>query len=201
LRWAPRGDSSVGTQTPIEVAMHRVLSLASGTALILLAACQPSGKPQPLTAADSTALTKVRTDYMAAWNGGHVDAAVALYTDNGELQPSDRPAVRGKNALQAYFNNALGTPTRPKLDVLQGALLGRQDLAVMAGTYTLTPPAPPAPAKGAAPAPPAPIAAKYLVAATKQPDGTWKISYHAFSADAPPAPPPAPAKPARRRGR
>ncbi len=180
--------------------MLRALSLASGTALILLAACQPS-KPVPLTAADSTAINKIRTDYMAAWNAGKVDAVVALYTSDAELQGPNKPAIKGSDALRSYFNTTLGTPTRPTIDIKWGKLVGRQDLAVIAGTYTLTPPTPPAPAKGAAPAPPAPIAAKYLSVATKQADGTWKISYHASSVDAPPAPPPAPAKPARRRGR
>jgi ketosteroid isomerase-like protein len=179
--------------------MRRALSLASGTALVLLAACQPS-KPVPLTAADSTAITKIRTDYIAAWNAGKVDAVVALYAGDAELQGPNMPALKGSGALQNYFNRALGTPTRPTIDITVGKLLGRQDLAVMVGTYTLTPPAPPAPAKGAAPAPPAPIAGKYLVTATKQTDGAWKMSYHAYSLDAPEAPP-APEKPARRRGR
>jgi uncharacterized protein (TIGR02246 family) len=181
--------------------MRRALSLVSSTALLLLAACQPS-KPVPLTAADSTAIDKIRTDYIAAWNAGKVDAVVALYTSDAEFQGQNQPAAKGSDALRTYFNRTLGTPTRPTIDIKWGQLVGRQDLAVLAGTYTLTPPAPAAPAKGAAPAPPAPITAKYLSVATKQADGTWKISYHASSLDAPPAPP-APAKPARRgrRGR
>ena len=180
--------------------MNRCLSLAVGTAALLLAACQPS-KPVPLSAADSTAIMKVRTDMIAAWNAGKVDSVVALYTSDAELQGPNRPAVKGADALRSYFNATLGTPTRPTIDIKVGKLVGRQDLAVMVGTYTLTPPTPPAPAKGAAPAPPAPIALKYLVAATKQADGAWKIAYQAYSSEAPPAPPPAPAKPARRRGR
>ena len=179
--------------------MHRALSFASGTVLVLLAACQPS-KPVPLSAADSTAIMKIRTDMIAGWNAGKVDAVVALYTSDAELQAPNRPAIKGSDALRAYFNVTLGVPNRPTIDIPVGKLLGRQDLAVMSGTYTLTPPAPPAPTKGAAPAPPAPIALKYLVAATKQSDGTWKIAYQAYSTDAPPAPP-APAKPARRRHR
>jgi uncharacterized protein (TIGR02246 family) len=180
--------------------MHRSLSLAAVAALGALAACQPS-KPVPLSAADSTAIDKVRTDITAAWNAGKVDAVVALYTSDAELQGPDKPAVKGTDALRNYFNVTLGTPTRPTIDIKVGKLIGRQDLAVMAGTYTLTPPTPPAPAKGAAPAPPAPIALKYLVAATKQSDGTWKIAYQAYSRDAAPAPPPAPAKPKARRRR
>ena len=180
--------------------MHRALSLASGTALILLAACQPS-KPVPLTAADSTAITKIRTDYMAAWNKGDVDGVVALYTADAVVQLQNAPALKGSDAIRTYFNTAMGTPTRATTDIRSTTMMGRQDLAVGVGTFTMTPPAPPAPAKGAAPAPPPPVAGKYIDALTKQADGSWKIAFHAISFDAPPAPPPAPAKPARRRGR
>ncbi len=173
--------------------MRRPLSFLAGTGLVLLAACQPSA-PQPLTAADSTAINKVRTDYMAAWNTGNVNAIVALYAADGENQAPDLPAAKGADAIRNYFNHAMGTPTRPKLDIVQGRLFGRQDLAAMSGTFTLTPPAPPPPpptARGAAPAAPAPIAGKFLTVATKGADGTWKIAVHAMSYDAPlPAPGP-----------
>jgi ketosteroid isomerase-like protein len=180
--------------------MRRSFFFASGTALLLLAACQPSRKPQPLTGADSTALTKVRTDFMAAWNAGNVDGLVALYAADGELQPSDVPAVKGKNALQTYYNKTLGTPMRPKLDVPQGTVVGRQDLATASGPFTMTPPAPAAPAKGAAPAAPAPMPGKYLIVLMRQVDGSWKIAYDAVTMDAP-MPAPAPAAPAKRGGR
>ncbi len=167
--------------------MVRPVSLAAGLGLLLLTACQPSTKPQPLTAADSTALTKLRTDYMAAFNGGDVDALVRLHTSDVVNQGPDMPAIQGATALQAFFNKQLGTPTRPTLDITQTALLGRQDLAVSIGTFTLTPPAPAAPPRGAAP--PAPIAGKYITVATRQADGSWKIAAHAMSYDAPmPAP-------------
>lgn len=182
--------------------MRRPLSLVAGTALVLLAACQPS-KPQPLTAADSAAINKGRTDYMAGWNAGNVDAVVGLYAADGENQAPDMPAAKGADAIRNYFNKAMGTPTRPRLDIVQGTLIGRQDLAVLSGTFTLTPPAPAAtaaPTRGAAPAPAAPIAGKYLTALTKGADGSWKITVHAMSYDAP-LTPPAPEKPAARGGR
>jgi uncharacterized protein (TIGR02246 family) len=177
--------------------MHRSISTAAGAALVLLAACQPSKTPQQLTGADSTALTKVRTDFMAAWNAGNVDGVVALFTADGVVQPSDMPAVVGKNALQTYYNKTLGTPMRPKLDVPPGMFIGRQDVAVASGPFTMTPPAPPAPAKGAAPAPPPPMQGKYLLVLMKQADGSWKITHDAVTMDAPMAPP-APPKPERR---
>jgi uncharacterized protein (TIGR02246 family) len=177
--------------------MVRALSLTAGAALLLLGACQPSTKPQPLTAADSTAINKIVADYTAAWNKGSVDGVVSLYTPDATRQLTDTVALTGTNALRTYFNSALGTPTRPTLAIEMTALMGRQDLAVGMGTFTLTPPAPPTPARGAAPAAPAPIVGKWLNAMTKQPDGSWKIAADAVTYDAALAMP-APASTSRR---
>ena len=173
--------------------MLRAASLTAGAGLLLLAACQPSNKPQPLTAADSTAITTLATDYAAAWNKGNVDGVVSLYTGDAVVHQEDTTALSGSNAIRTWLNSALGTPTRPVLDVKVASMTGRQDLAVTEGTFTLTPPAPPAPAKGAAPAAPAPMAGRWLNAITKQPDGSWKIAMSAVTYDAP-RPAPAPAK-------
>jgi len=173
--------------------MRRIAFLSAGAALLLAAACQPSTKPQPLTGADSTALAKVRGDYAAAWNKGNVDGVVSLYTGDALVQVADTTSLKGANAIRTYLNTALGTPTRPVLAITLGNLMGRQDLAVETGTYTLTPPAPAAPASGAAPAAPAPMAGKYMTTSMKQADGSWKIVAESFSLDAP-MPAPAPAK-------
>ena len=180
--------------------MLRPTALTAGLGLLALAACQPSTKPQLPTAADTAAIEKVRTDYVAAWNAGKVDDVLKLYASDGQLLPADRRPVVGSNAIRTYFNTALGTPSRPTLVVPAGTLVGRQDLAVYTGSDTLTIPAPapaaePARRGRAAPTPPAPtvISGKYIVVLLKQPDGGWKIAYHAEAPDAPmPAAPPAP---------
>jgi len=177
--------------------MRRTASLTAGAAFLLLAACQPPNKPQPPTAADSTALAKVAVDYAAAWNKGNVDGVVAVYTADAVVQMQDAPALKGSNALRTWLNSALGTPTRPTLAIQPATMVGRQDLAVDVGTFTMTPPVPPAPAKGVAPAPPPPIVGKYIDALMKQADGSWKIFSHAVTFDAP-KPAPEAAKPARR---
>ena len=164
--------------------MRRFATLSAGTALLLVAACQPSNKPQPLTGADSTAIAKIATDYAAAWNKGNVDGVVSLYASDAVIQLADTTAFVGANAIRTYLNTALGTPTRPTLGITVTSLTGRQDLAVELGTFTLTPPAPAAPA---------PLAGKWLHALMKQADGSWKITWHAISFDAPMAAP-APAK-------
>jgi ketosteroid isomerase-like protein len=174
--------------------MVRARLLTAAAALPLLAACQ-NPSPQPLTAADSTALSQLRTSYATAWNRGDVDGVVRLYSDTALVLLPDTTPLRGGNAVRTYLNTTLGTPHRPVLEITPTAMLGRQDLAVLAGTFTITIPAD-STAAAAAPAPP-PIAGHYLDAVTKSADG-WKILYHAISYDAPPPAPPA-AKPAPRR--
>jgi ketosteroid isomerase-like protein len=179
--------------------MLRPIPLTTGLGLLALAACQPSSKPQLPTAADTAAIEKVRTDYIAAWNAGKVDDMLRLYTADAKLLPADRPMVSGSNALRTYFNSALGTPARPTLAIPPGTLVGRQDLAVYVGTDTLTIPAPAPAAKparrarAAAPAGPTVVTGKYIVVLLKQTDGSWKIAYHAEAPDAP-----MPAQPAAR---
>jgi ketosteroid isomerase-like protein len=180
--------------------MLRPISLTAGLGLLALAACQPSGKPQLPTAADTAAIEKIRTDYVAAWNAGKVDDVLRLYAGDAQLLPADQPPLSGSNALRTYFNTELGTPTRPTLAVPPGTLLGRQDLVVYVGSDTLTilAPAPAAqPARrGRAVAPPAGptvLPGKYIVVLMKQADGGWKITHHA---EMPNAPMPMPPKPA-----
>jgi len=164
--------------------MRLTASLTAGAAVLVLTACQPSNKPQPLTGADSTAITKIVADYAAAVNKGNVDGVVALYTADGVLQMQDTVALNGANAIRTYMNSSLGTPTRPTEDIKATMMVGRQDLAVAVGTFTVTLPAPAAPARGAAPGAPAPLTGKWISALMKQPDGTWKITYLAPSLDA-----------------
>ncbi len=166
--------------------MARVLPLTAGAALLLLAACQPSTKPQPLTAADSTAIEAMHGTYADAWNKGNVDGIVGLYAADAVELISDTTPLTGSNAVRTYLNTALGTPRRPVLAVTETSLTGRQDLAVATGTFTLTRPPDTAAAKGrAAAAPPGPLAGHWLSVITKDFDGKWKIAKHVISYDAP----------------
>jgi ketosteroid isomerase-like protein len=177
--------------------MRRPISLTAGFGLLALAACQPSNKPQLPTAADTTAIEKVRTDFVAAWNAGKVDDLLRLYTADAKLLPPDAPLVSGSNALRTHYNTTLGTPARPVLAAPPGTMTGRQDLVVYFGIDTLTVPAPAPAAKpsrrarAAAPAGPTVVTGKYIVVLMKQADGGWKIAYEADSPDVPMPPMPA----------
>ncbi len=96
--------------------MLRTASIAAGAGLLLLAACQPSNKPQPLTGADSTAITKLAADYAAAWNKGNVDGVVSLYTSDAVLHLEDTVATervqRDPHLLQQRAGHAHATDAR-----------------------------------------------------------------------------------------
>ncbi len=166
--------------------MVRAISLTAGAALLVLGACQPSTTPQPLTAADSTAVAAMHGAYADAWNKGNVDGIVGMYaTDAVELM-SDTTPLTGSNAVRTYLNTALGTPRRPVLAVTQTSLMGRQDLAVSTGTFTVTMPADTTAAKGReAAAPPVQLAGHWLTVLTRGADGKWKITNHVVNYDAP----------------
>jgi uncharacterized protein (TIGR02246 family) len=170
--------------------MHRFASLAAVAAVLGLAACQT--KPQPLTAADSTAIGQLRSAFETAWNAGNVNAIMALHTADAVLEQGDSPERDGQEAIRGYYDTTLGTPQRPTIAIERKATMGRQDLATEIGTYTLTFPA----AAGAA-APP-PLKGKYLVVLQKQADGSWKVAWDAGSLDAPLPPPTPPEQPKRR---
>ena len=87
--------------------MLRTASITAGVACLLLAACQPPNKLQPLTAADSTAIAKIATDYVAAWNKGNVDGVVALYTADAVRQLQDTVVLKGANTVIAAPDGAV----------------------------------------------------------------------------------------------
>ncbi len=144
-------------------------ALVAGVGFVLCQACAGPRQPPPLTSADSAALNRIPTDLTAAWNAGNVDRATRLYAPDAEIQAPERHPVRGTADISAYYNGALGTPLRPSLDLGRGVLTGRDALAVLDGSFDLTPKAGP------------PRTGKYLMVLVRRPDGSWSIQYHAFS--------------------
>lgn len=142
--------------------------LAAASLLIACQACGPA-QPAPFTAADSTAVDRVRTALTAAWNAGNVDAAARLYAPGAEIQVPERRPIRGTADISDYYNTQLGTPLRPSLDLGRAVVTARDGLAVMDGSLDLT-------SKTGSP-----HTGKYLMVLERQPGGTWSIRYHAMS--------------------
>ncbi|HUF35434.1 MAG TPA: SgcJ/EcaC family oxidoreductase [Gemmatimonadales bacterium] len=163
------------------------------TLLVLGAACQPAPKtetaalgaeipavPAGLSAEDEAAIRAVDAEWARAATAGDAEAVAALYASDATVLPPMQPMLQGDAAKRYWidFTNGVTGPT----ELTTTAVDGRGDLAVAVGTYraTLTPKK-----AGAKPLPT--DQGKYLEVLKKQADGSWKIVYDIWNADAPAA--------------
>lgn len=175
--------------------MMRSIRLGLTALLALGTACQPAPKeettptseapaaaPAGLSADDERAVRAVDTDWARAVSAGDGNAVGALYSTDATLLPPMESIVQGEGAAKKYW---LGV-TKAFSAVAELATItveGRGDLAYSVGTYrlTLTPKQPGAKALPTE-------EGKYVEVLKKQPDGSWKIAYDMWSANAPAKP-------------
>jgi uncharacterized protein (TIGR02246 family) len=162
------------------------------TALTLGTACQPAPKTQTTTegaesaaapaglpSQDEAAVRAVDAEWARAATAGDAKALTAVYASDATLLPPNEPVVKGEAV--GKYNADMAAAFSGPFELTTKAVEGRGDLAVATGTYraTLTPKK-----AGAKPLPTE--EGKYLEVLKKQPDGSWKIVYDMWSANAPP---------------
>ena len=159
-------------------------ALAVCLPVINLAACvAPPAPPQGLTEADRAALRQADAQWETSANANDFAAVGALYADEAMLLPPNAEAVRGRAAIQAYFE---GFPPFSDLKLQPQEIEGCADVAYTVGTYSMMITLP-----GAATA--MPDRGKYIEIWRKGADGSWKIERDIFNSDlAAPMPEPAP---------
>jgi ketosteroid isomerase-like protein len=81
-----------------------------------------SGLPDDVTSALETAYTR-----------GDVSGCVAVYTDDAEILGPDAPAIRGKQAIEAFFKDQVARDISFDTDSTWSSVQG--DLAAEQGTY------------------------------------------------------------------
>jgi len=52
---------------------------------------------------DADAIRQLATQWRAGWLAGDTDLLISLYTDDPVLMPQDQPAVQGKDAIRALY--------------------------------------------------------------------------------------------------
>ncbi|MFN2399130.1 MAG: DUF4440 domain-containing protein [Gemmatimonadaceae bacterium] len=165
-----------------------------GVAVFAASAAACSGTPSPpttdhsasvaLSPADSTAIVAVNARLQAAGLSGNWDAWNADFTPEPVRLPPHLPTVSGKAASDA-FNRA--TPKFTKFDFAVTSVVGRGDLAVATGSFTITAPAGKDSAGKATPA--INDQGKFIQVLMKQGDGSWKIARDIWNSDLPATPP------------
>jgi uncharacterized protein (TIGR02246 family) len=78
--------------------MRIVRSLSGVLPVLAMAAC--TSAPADSTAADTEAINKLRSDYIAAANAEDAAKVAALFTDDGMRMESNMPAIKGRDAIE-----------------------------------------------------------------------------------------------------
>jgi ketosteroid isomerase-like protein len=103
----------------------------------------------------------------------------AIFLEDAVIYPPNQAAVIGRSAIRAWLEKS---PSITQFTLNNEKVEGREDLAYVRGTYTmtLTPPNSSEPVKDIG---------KYVTVLRRQPDGSWLCVVDMFSSDLPAAPP------------
>ena len=120
--------------------------------------------------------------YVKATLAGDAKAVAALYTEDAVEMPPNQPMVKGRTAIEQYYQKGFGSGNKISafsVTHLQTEAAG--DLGYDAGTYqqTMTP---------AGGDKPVSDSGKYVVI-LKRAGSAWKVAYAIYSSDQPPTPP------------
>ena len=123
------------------------------------------------------AVEKVASAFAAAMNAGDAAAAAAVFAEDGAEMPPDRPAIRGRAAIEQYYREVFSGPVKLsafRLTHRDSQVAG--DVAYVSGvsTVTVTPPG----------APPAEQTGKYVVV-LRRVGGRWLVADAIHNADGP----------------
>ena len=155
-----------------------VVALATCAWLVSLPSEAQTGKA--LSQADVSKINEVSQSQVKAALAKDWTAFAAVYLDDAVLNPPNEPAVKGRAAIRVW---AAQFPPMTDFKVSLVKVDGRDDLAYVLGTYTMTiaPLGAPGPVKDSG---------KYVEVRRRQPDGRWLIAVDIFNSDLPAAAPP-----------
>jgi len=145
--------------------------LVLGSAILLLASALEA---QPAKSGDTSALNKLRADWVAAANSKDPVKLTALYSDDAVLMPSNSPMAKGKTAIQGVWKGMMDQGARDIVLTSVGSAVSG-DMGYDAGTYTFSMNGP----GGAAVS----DKGKYLMTVKRSADGKWWINYDIFNSD------------------
>ena len=104
----------------------------------------------------------------------------AIFVEDGTVMPPNEPVVKGRGAIRVWLEKL---PPITEFKLNNKKIEGREDLAYVLGTYsmTITPSGAPEPIKDSG---------KFVTILRKQADGQWLCVADMFSSDLPPPLPP-----------
>lgn len=124
------------------------------------------------------AVSKTRSAFIAALEGGDAKAASRVYTQEARLLPPSAELLRGREAIEAFWRAGLDAGISDvELETLE--LERRDGLAYEIGRYAL----------GLKPSDGGPLVdrGRYVLVHARQPDGSWQRAVEMFNPDGRPA--------------
>jgi uncharacterized protein (TIGR02246 family) len=145
-------------------------------ALSTAGAAQSTPKPPAAGASVDAAIRTVADLYVKATMAGDAKAIAALYTEDAVEMPPNQPPIKGRAAIQQYYEKALAAAKMANfsLNHLESHAVGDRGYDV--GTYRQTV----TPTGGAGLS----DTGKYVVI-LKRSGGSWKVAYAIYSSDNP----------------
>lgn len=114
--------------------MRYAVTLAALVLTITVSACA-GNQDQEFTRADAEAIRKNTADFIAAFNAKQVDKLVEFYGENSALMPPNKPLLRGREVLKAFYGDQV---TRGELTMDVDEVNGHGPIAFETGTYAMT---------------------------------------------------------------
>ena len=114
-----------------------------------------------------------------AYHRGDMAAVAALYTEDATVFPPDSPAVRGRTAIEQFFQAARAQLGIEDIALQSETVEASGELAYEVGTATLTL----QPTGDVAPA----VTARYVVVWKRHGGGPWQLAVDIWNSEAPPA--------------
>jgi ketosteroid isomerase-like protein len=165
-------------KTPMRIRLLNVIALATFAWLV-----SPHSEAQTLDGLSQADVRKIdeatQTAVKAALAKDFATWA-ALFLDDAVINPPNEPAVKGRAAIRVWLEKF---PPITEFKLNNVKVEGREDLAYVLGTYTMTiePLGAPGPVKDSG---------KFVTVLRRQPDGRWLAAVDMFSSDLPAPTPP-----------
>jgi uncharacterized protein (TIGR02246 family) len=164
--------------------MRSVAFVAVAFAIVSAAAQAQQPAPSGQAAAKgsgSAAIVAVADTYVKATLAGDAKAVAALYTDNAIEMPPHVPSVKGRTAIEQFYQKSFAGAKINSLTLTHLETQAMGDNGYDVGTYeqTVTPQGAKAPIKDTG---------KYTVV-LKRAGGAWKVAYAIYNSDMPPPAP------------
>jgi uncharacterized protein (TIGR02246 family) len=155
--------------------MLNVIALATCAGLVSLPSEAQTGKG--LSQTDVKKIDDITQTAMKAALAKDFATWAALFLEDAVVNPPNEPAVKGREAIRAWLEKF---PPMTEFKLNNVYVEGREDLAYVLGTYTMTiiPPGAPGPVKDSG---------KFVTVVRRQPDGRWLAAVDMFSSDLPAA--------------